>query len=262
MFTKQWKFVGDYSPRLNAFVSRTRRTAIRFVVLFIVTAIAGAAQASIIATPSEVTGSATGFTTSTNLITSGQATLAELSASGFVAWNGSSISHLNDNTLGTYYPNGEGNNGVGVALDTGTPWTLTVSLNTMDNAQGYNITNIKTISGFSADWVNQHYTVSYSTVASPNDFISLGTYSVNTSQTVAATPTSLQMSLTDSSGVIASNVACLKFDFLLAPWDAAQKGTAYREVEVYGAAVPEPGTLALLAGGLIGLIAYAWRKRK
>jgi hypothetical protein len=27
-------------------------------------------------------------------------------------------------------------------------------------------------------------------------------------------------------------------------------------------AVPEPGTLALLAGGLFGLIAYAWRKRK
>jgi hypothetical protein len=26
--------------------------------------------------------------------------------------------------------------------------------------------------------------------------------------------------------------------------------------------VPEPGTLALLAGGLLGLIAYAWRKRK
>jgi hypothetical protein len=29
-----------------------------------------------------------------------------------------------------------------------------------------------------------------------------------------------------------------------------------------GTVVPEPGTLALLAGGLLGLIAYAWRKRK
>jgi hypothetical protein len=26
--------------------------------------------------------------------------------------------------------------------------------------------------------------------------------------------------------------------------------------------VPEPGTLALLAAGLMGLVAYAWRKRK
>ena len=29
-----------------------------------------------------------------------------------------------------------------------------------------------------------------------------------------------------------------------------------------GAPVPEPGTLALLAAGLVSLLAYAWRKRK
>ena len=27
-------------------------------------------------------------------------------------------------------------------------------------------------------------------------------------------------------------------------------------------AIPEPGTLTLLATGLIGLLAYAWRKRR
>ena len=33
-------------------------------------------------------------------------------------------------------------------------------------------------------------------------------------------------------------------------------------VGVTAAAVPEPGTLALLAAGLLASLAYAWRKRK
>jgi hypothetical protein len=38
----------------------------------------------------------------------------------------------------------------------------------------------------------------------------------------------------------------------------ADSGTA----GVQETTVPEPGTLALMAAGLAGLLAYAWRKRK
>jgi hypothetical protein len=34
------------------------------------------------------------------------------------------------------------------------------------------------------------------------------------------------------------------------------------EVKLFGEQVPEPSTTVLLGGGLIGLLAYAWRKRK
>jgi len=41
--------------------------------------------------------------------------------------------------------------------------------------------------------------------------------------------------------------------------DELRVGTAWADVLPQ---VPEPSTLALLAGGLVGLLAYAWRKRK
>jgi len=54
----------------------------------------------------------------------------------------------------------------------------------------------------------------------------------------------------------------LYFDFGRADGSsAADVGHGDRIFEVQ-ALVPEPGTLALLATGLIGLLAYAWRKRK
>jgi T5SS/PEP-CTERM-associated repeat protein len=55
-------------------------------------------------------------------------------------------------------------------------------------------------------------------------------------------------------------------------WFNITVGSGYTLSEVYDgsattaisitAAVPEPGTLALLCGGLLGLLAYAWRRRK
>ena len=56
-------------------------------------------------------------------------------------------------------------------------------------------------------------------------------------------------------------------------WTGPANGTNYNWVKFnlatgdqsnvyFDAIVPEPGTMVLLATGLIGLLAYAWRKRK
>jgi hypothetical protein len=42
----------------------------------------------------------------------------------------------------------------------------------------------------------------------------------------------------------------------------AYNGNHYVELDVVGSAVPEPGTIVLLTTGMLGLLAYAWRKRK
>jgi hypothetical protein len=42
----------------------------------------------------------------------------------------------------------------------------------------------------------------------------------------------------------------------------ANNGVSFNNVSLVASPIPEPGTVALLATGLFGLMAYAWRKRK
>jgi hypothetical protein len=239
--------------------------------LFVLSAavlMAGVCRASIIQTNSEIDGSQTGgvsgtatIAASTNLITQGQSTFGSLTATGYVPWSGASgVSVLNNNSL---------NNGI--ALDTtDSTWTLTATLNTATNTKGYDITGITTISGWNVDYVNQKYTVYYSTVSDPTNFIFLGDYALNNTNmsygSLSNSPTTLQIALTDGSGVIVSNVAAIQFVFQKSSGGTYNYATAYREIEVFGTAsttVPEPSTtMMMLTVATAGLLAYAWRKRR
>lgn len=104
---------------------------------------------------------------------------------------------------------------------------------------GYNLTNITVYSG----WANggrsaQGYTVLYSTIANPTNFLYLTnvTYTGGFTGNNPGTPIALRVQLTDDAGgVIASNVAAIQFDFQFptAP-NGENNGSGYTEITVQG----------------------------
>ena len=81
------------------------------------------------------------------------------------------------------------------------------------STNGYDLTNITVYGGWADDGRDQQaYTVSYSTVTAPADFISLAAVNYNPS-IGAGIQSATRVTLTESFGPLATNVAAVKFDF-------------------------------------------------
>jgi hypothetical protein len=78
------------------------------------------------------------------------------------------------------------------------------------------------------------------------------------SLTPAASAQATMVTITDSTGSLASDVIGIKFAVSAI---ASGPQPAFREFDVV-ASVPEPSTIVLLSAGMLSLLAYAWKKRK
>jgi len=94
----------------------------------------------------------------------------------------------------------------------------------------------------------QSYSVLYSTAAAPTVFLPLTTVDFNPGATTH--PQLTKVTITDTTGTLANGVAALQFNF-----NATENGySGYSEIDVF-AAVPEPGSLAMLGLAVLGAVA-------
>ena len=115
-----------------------------------------------------------------------------------------------------------------------------------NSASGYDLTNITVYGGWADNGRDQQaYTVYYSTVAAPTNFIALAIVNVNPS-IASGIQSATRVTITYSSGVLASNVAAVKFDFAS---PASENGyCGYVGITVFGtASVILPATLSATA---------------
>ena len=121
-----------------------------------------------------------------------------------------------------------------------------LSYNLAGSASGYDLTNIVVYGGWGDNGRDQQaYTVYYSTVTAPADFIPMAVVSFNPA-IADNLPSATRVSLTYPTGILASNVAALKFDFTSPSSENGYCG--YAGITVFGkpsAGLTGPPTLAV-----------------
>lgn len=125
------------------------------------------------------------------------------------------------------------------------------SLDTIASPAGYTLTDINVYGGWhDTGRDHQKFTVAYSTTADSETFIDLHSVSYNPPASGSGSVYAAVL-LSSDGGVLADNVAKVRVTF-----ENAENGwSGYSEIDVIGAAVPEPAGLAVLGLAAMGLTA-------
>jgi len=155
------------------------------------------------------------------------------------------VSVLTDGSFGwlNYWPN-VGHSTTEVACGTvGGGAGQSVRYTLTGSASGYNLTNITVYGGWGdAGRDQQAYTVYYSTVASPTNFVALTSVNYNPANP-ANVQSATRTTITSTNGPLATGVAAVKFDFTSPPGENGYSG--YSEIQFFGASSGAPPVASL-----------------
>ena len=151
------------------------------------------------------------------------------------------VAVLTDGTFGwiNYWPN-VGSSPTEVTCGTGAGQSVTYALGSA--AGGYSISNIVVYGGWGdAGRDQQAYTIYYSTVAAPTNFILLGSANYNPANPNAIQSATRATFSSSTAGPLATNVAALMFDFTTPVPENGYCG--YSEIAVYGTSINPAATM-------------------
>ena len=203
----------------------------------------------------------------TDLANAGQSTLATTVWSGGVSGEyGSSPAELNNGLYSAAELTGGNHNGFVSAGSTATTLLATPnSTYTINFTGGMNLTSIDVYSAMTGTQRSkQNWSLAYSLVGSGSYVDLVGPLlSLNVAQNLnenrqGAVYNKVTLALGASEQLL--EVDSLQFTFLTPEYNSATDGgnstmlnTAYREIDVFGTAIPEPSTYAMLLGGSVAL---------
>lgn len=172
------------------------------------------------------------------------------SAGDFTVENSGGIPRLTDGLFGTIQePGGMQHPIFAVAGGgSGTGTELIYSFNTTSATQGFRLDSIVVYGGWNDNGRDQQlFTLSYSTVGAPTTFLPIT--SVNFNPAIAnGLQSATRVTIADNAAAaLATNVKSIRFQFTPSPENGH---TGYVEIDAIGAAVPEPGSAALLFAAL------------